>query len=112
LFTEDVHDRHDCRATYSPPQDSRRSNPRTGDKPVHPDTLHRWCLLGVRGIRLESVMVGGRRCTSIEALNRFFQAVTAAANGDRQPMAGGSRARREQAGAVQEDVAWQKEQGA
>jgi Protein of unknown function (DUF1580) len=62
--------------------------PGLGDKPVRPDTLHRWCLLGVRGIRLECVMVGGRRCTSIEALNRFFQAVTAAANGDRQPMAG------------------------
>jgi hypothetical protein len=86
--------------------------PGQGTSSFIPTPLHRWCLLGVRGIRLESVMVGGRRCTSIEALNRFFQAVTAAANGDRQPMAAGSRARREQAGAVQEDVAWQKEQGA
>ena len=35
---------------------------------------------GVRGIRLESIMVGGTRCTSVQALQRFFDALTAAAD--------------------------------
>src|SRR5271157_2051686 len=71
--------------------------PGRGGKPVHVATLGRWCLSGVQGIRLESIMVGGRRCTSLEALNRFYQAVTAAANGDRPAMAIGGRTRREAA---------------
>jgi len=45
-------------------------------------TIYRWCQQGVRGIRLESIMVGATRCTSIEALQRFFNALTAAAESD------------------------------
>lgn len=41
-------------------------------------TLYRWAQTGVRGIRLETLMVGGTRCTSMEALQRFFDAITAA----------------------------------
>ena len=37
-------------------------------------TALRWCLAGVRGIRLESVKVGGRRMTSRAALRRFVAA--------------------------------------
>ncbi|NLF08870.1 MAG: DUF1580 domain-containing protein [Pirellulaceae bacterium] len=48
-------------------------------------TLYRWTSNGVRGIRLESLMVGGTRCTSVEALQRFFDALTAQADG--QPVA-------------------------
>jgi hypothetical protein len=40
-------------------------------------TLHRWCTKGLRGLKLESVKVGGARFTSAEALARFFQALTA-----------------------------------
>jgi hypothetical protein len=36
-------------------------------------TLYRWTTIGVRGIVLESVQVGGTRCTSREALQRFFE---------------------------------------
>jgi hypothetical protein len=51
--------------------------------PSRPDqsTLWRWRNRGVRGVRLETVLVGGRRMTSRQALNRFFAAVNAAADG-------------------------------
>ena len=51
---------------------------RAGKKP-NVATLYRWAQNGVRGIRLESLMVGGTRCTSLEALQRFFDALTAQA---------------------------------
>ena len=31
---------------------------------------------GVRGVILEALQVGGRRCTSVEALQRFFKALS------------------------------------
>ena len=34
-------------------------------------TLWRWANRGARGRKLETVLVGGRRYTSLEALNRF-----------------------------------------
>jgi hypothetical protein len=42
-------------------------------------TVWRWINRGCRGIRLESIAIGGRRYTSVEALNRFCAATTAAA---------------------------------
>ncbi len=42
-------------------------------------TIFRWQLNGVRGIRLETFLQGGRRYTSVEALERFLQRI----NGDR-----------------------------
>ncbi len=51
----------------------------------HIATLHRWRLRGVRGVRLETVLVGGRRFTTQEALQRFFSATTAATNGGESP---------------------------
>ena len=49
---------------------------------VHPSTIHRWRLRGARGVKLETLLVGGTRYTSLEALNRFFAATTAAADGE------------------------------
>jgi hypothetical protein len=49
-------------------------------------TLHRWRLRGVRGVKLQSCLIGGRRYTSREALERFFHATTAAANGEPAPI--------------------------
>lgn len=40
-------------------------------------TLHRWRLRGVKGVRLESVKIGGLRYTSLEAIDRFIQAQNA-----------------------------------
>src|SRR5690349_20799837 len=51
---------------------------RAGKKPAI-ETLYRWSLRGCRGIKLETVQVGATRCTSVEALQRFFDALTAAA---------------------------------
>ena len=44
---------------------------RRGQK-THVSTLFRWTTVGCRGIVLESLQVGGTRCTSREALQRFF----------------------------------------
>jgi hypothetical protein len=41
---------------------------------VHRGTISRWARIGVRGIRLESVIIGGRTVTSVEALYRFLAA--------------------------------------
>lgn len=39
-------------------------------------TLYRWASKGCRGIKLEFVCIGGTRCTSREALQRFFDRLT------------------------------------
>lgn len=37
-------------------------------------TLHRWRLSGVRGVKLETILIGGLRFTSREAIARFIAA--------------------------------------
>ena len=59
----------------------------------HASTLIRWSLRGLRGIRLETVLVGGRRFTSIEAIARFLARLNDPAT---VPIATVSRARQEQ----------------
>jgi hypothetical protein len=44
-------------------------------------TLWRWVLSGTRAGKLESVLIGGRRYTSIEAIQRFAHQSTAGADG-------------------------------
>jgi hypothetical protein len=44
----------------------------------HISALYRWAKEGLHGIRLETLRVGGTMCTSTEALQRFFSAVTEA----------------------------------
>lgn len=41
-------------------------------KRVHYQTLRNWVRKGTRGIKLDSVWVGGREYTSRSALSRFF----------------------------------------
>jgi hypothetical protein len=36
-------------------------------------TLYRWSQAGCRGVVLETIQIGGTRCTSREALQRFFE---------------------------------------
>ena len=57
---------------------------RDGRRP-HIASLYRWVTAGARGIRLESVVVGGARCTTSEAVDRWIAALTAAAAGDAHP---------------------------
>lgn len=44
---------------------------------THISTLYRWATAGCRGVRLETVQVGATRCTSREALQRFFERLSA-----------------------------------
>ena len=52
-----------------------------GRKERSPDvkTLYAWTKNGCRGVVLESVQIGGRRCTSKEAICRFVDSLTAQA---------------------------------
>lgn len=49
---------------------------RRGGKKPHVSCLYRWTKTGCKGVVLESLQVGGTRCTSKEALGRFFQWLT------------------------------------
>lgn len=48
----------------------------------HISTLHRWRRRGVHGVRLETCLIGGKRYTTREAMNRFFESVTAVSESD------------------------------
>ena len=37
------------------------------------NTMARWCIHGMRGVRLESIKRGGHRVTTKSALHRFFR---------------------------------------
>lgn len=50
-----------------------------GGRPVNPATLRRWSAKGLRGVKLETLRCGGTTCTSREALQRFFSALSGAA---------------------------------
>ncbi|MCH8841102.1 MAG: DUF1580 domain-containing protein, partial [Planctomycetes bacterium] len=47
----------------------------TGTRP-HPTTVCRWCRKGVSGIPLPSLIVSGRRMTSLEAHAQWLRDVT------------------------------------
>jgi hypothetical protein len=51
---------------------------RRGGKKVNVATLYRWSTRGIRGVVLETIQIGGTRCTSAQALQRFFERLTAA----------------------------------
>ena len=48
---------------------------------LHTSTWQRWRLRGVAGVRLDTVRIGGRRMTSVEAVRRFIDASTSAVDG-------------------------------
>ena len=52
----------------------------------HVSTLHRWRLRGVRGVKLPTVLIGGRRFVDRQSLAEFVAAVTAAAAGKPPPI--------------------------
>ena len=47
---------------------------------VHISTCHRWYTRGVREHKLETALIGGRRYTSLQALRRFWAAISGAQN--------------------------------
>ena len=55
--------------------------------PGHPSqaSVWRWVLKGVGGIKLESILIGGKRFTSAESIQRFCDRRTSAADGNFTP---------------------------
>jgi len=76
--------------------------PRRAGKRPHVATLHRWVTVGVRGIKLEMIQVGGTRCTSREALQRFFDRLTA---GPTTPTATTTKRRTKEVSAAKAELA-------
>lgn len=48
-------------------------------------TVWRWVLKGTRAGKLESILIGGRRFTSLEKIQIFAEQSTAAADGETPP---------------------------
>jgi len=59
----------------------------TGRKP-HVSTLWRWCLKGCKGVRLDSICIGGKRFVTVAAIEKFIEASTALRDGQREQPAG------------------------
>lgn len=55
---------------------------RSGNRSVAPSTIWRWYRKGIAGVKLETICLGGTRCTSAESLTAFFAAVTEAKSGE------------------------------
>lgn len=53
---------------------------RRNGRPLNIATVWRWHQHGVRGVRLETIVAGGQRMTSVEAVGEFVRALTAAAD--------------------------------
>jgi hypothetical protein len=49
--------------------------PTLNGRKVSVSTMWRWCAKGIRGVHLDHVRIGRRICTSVEALNRFANAL-------------------------------------
>ncbi len=54
---------------------------RRGGKHINVSTIWRWATAGCRGVKLETIMAGGTRATSLEAVERFFERLTLQADG-------------------------------
>jgi len=46
---------------------------RVDGKNPHFGSIYRWTLQGCRGVKLETIRVGGTTCTSVEAVRRFLE---------------------------------------
>lgn len=54
-----------------------------GGKRICKRTISRWATIGLKGVKLEVVIVGEKRCTTASALLAFFESVQAAAGSNR-----------------------------
>jgi hypothetical protein len=48
---------------------------RNGKRP-HVATIFRWTTRGCRGVRLESIQIGGTRCSTLAAVRRFLDSLS------------------------------------
>ena len=76
--------------------------PRRRGRKIAKSTGWRWAKVGVRGVRLETLMCGGVAHTSHEKLQEFFEKITAVANGDAIPARSTKQREREIAAAEKE----------
>ncbi len=58
---------------------------RRRDKQPYPGTLKNWAKFGLKNVFLETIVVGNTTCTSVEALQRFLEALTAASGQNVRP---------------------------
>jgi hypothetical protein len=72
---------------------------------VHVSCVYRWTVAGYRGVVLESLQVGCTRCTSREALGRFFAALSGCRSAPPAPPAISSSARRREQDRVERELA-------
>jgi hypothetical protein len=77
----------------SPSSYCRRFIADDNGKPAAISTFYRHTLKGVRGVRLEFVKIGGKTFTTVEAIQRFADAVTAARRGEPPAPTPGERRR-------------------
>jgi hypothetical protein len=76
------------RETTFPLSQASRKVPRRGSgKRLHTATFYRWAAVGCRGVKLETLQIGGTKCTSAEALQRFFERLSNAGDSSLGPMA-------------------------
>lgn len=68
---------------------------RRAGKRTAASTLYRWTVAGCRGVVLDHIQIGGTRCTSREALQRFFDRLTHASRGGSSPPVSRSSAQRQ-----------------
>jgi len=64
-------------------QAAKRLPKRSNGKAIHVASVYRWIGEGINGVRLESVRIGGRLFTSVEALQRFTERLTRKGEEDR-----------------------------
>ena len=55
---------------------------RRGGKRVSLSCVYRWAQRGLHGVRLEVLPCGGTKCTSLPAIQRFFDRLAAVASGE------------------------------
>jgi len=84
---------------------ARRLPARRAGKRPHVSCIYRWTVSGCRGVVLESIQIGATRCTSEEALERFFTALTAQARGEPVVPAPTAKHRRQAIEAAEERLA-------
>ena len=75
---------------------------RRAGKGVHVATLHRWANAGSRGVKLETLRVGGTLCTSLEALQRFCERCTDPSS---RPLSSTSKSREREIKKAEADLA-------
>ena len=57
---------------------AKRLPRRRRGRKIHVSTIYRWTVSGCRGIVLDHIQIGGTRCTSLTALQSFFDRLTRA----------------------------------